>query len=284
MEVKEFFDADTSTMTYCVYHPKTRDAIVVDPVLNYDPVAAKISPHSIQNVLEFTKAQNLRIHAILETHVHADHWTGASILKKHFPDAKTVIGKNIRRVFDEFSYLLEEADRNMNHAFDILVSDSETLKFGSIEVKVLETPGHTPCCLSYVIDRAVFVGDLLFMPDSGTGRCDFPGGDAGQMYKSITHKIYTLDENILVYTGHDYQPGSRPVQWCATVSEHRKSNIRLPSGMSEEEFVRFREERDSQLSLPKLIFSSLQINIKGGEIPSPDSEGRRFLRIPYMEI
>ncbi len=281
-QVKEFFDKNTWTLTYVVWDDQSHDAIVIDPVMDYDPAASKVKEDSAMAVIQFVKSKQLKLHFILETHAHADHLSGSQILKREFPDAKIAIGENITKVQETFKVVFDlpsdfKADGSQ---FDRLLKDGEELSAGSIKIKILFTPGHTPACVSYFIDGKVFVGDALFMPDYGTGRCDFPAGSAKDLYHSIHERLYELPEDTKVYTGHDYLPNGRPLKFVATIAEEKNENIQLRAHTSLEEFVRFRTERDRTLAAPKLLLPSVQINIDAGRLPAPATNGKRYLRIP----
>jgi glyoxylase-like metal-dependent hydrolase (beta-lactamase superfamily II) len=281
LKLKHFFDTDTSTLTYVVYDEKTKDALVIDPVLDYDPAASKVSTESVDVVEKFLKDKDLQLQAILETHVHADHLTGAMEVKKRFPNARIGIGGRIKLVQETFKdiYNLKEHIPDGSQ-FDFLLMEGETLSFGSIKVETLFTPGHTPACSSYKIGDRLFTGDALFMPDSGTGRCDFPGGSAKELYNSVHNKIYKLDDSIKVYPGHDYQPEGRELKFESSVKEQKEQNIHIQEDTTEEEFIKFRTERDKTLSAPRLLLPSLQINIEAGELPQEEENGMKYLKIP----
>lgn len=281
-QVKEFFDKNTWTLTYVVWDEKTNDAIVIDPVMDYDPAASKTSEESAKVVIEFLRSKQLNLHFILETHAHADHLSGSQIIKKDFPNAQIAIGEKITKVQEIFKgvFGLPEDFKTDGSQFDRLLKDGEEFSAGSIQIKTLFTPGHTPACASYYIDGNVFVGDALFMPDYGTGRCDFPAGSAVELYRSVHGRIYELPEDTKVYTGHDYMPNGRPLKFMATIAEEKKENIQLKSNTSLDEFVRFRTERDGTLAAPKLLLPSVQVNIDAGHLPGPAANGKRYLRIP----
>ena len=282
MEIKTFYDTRTSTFTYVVYDPVTKDAIIIDPVLDYDPVGSKIWTESVDEVIEYVKSNELTLHLIMETHAHADHISGAQMIKEQYPDAQVAIGKNITVVQQYFKNLFNLADDfpTDGSQFDRLLDDNEIVKAGSLSIEVIFTPGHTPACASYKIEDAVFMGDAFFMPDSGTGRCDFPAGSAHDLYNSITQRIYTLPDETRIFMGHDYQPGGREVMNVATVAEQKANNIHLKEGVSEEEFTAFRRQRDSELDAPKLLFQSIQVNIDAGDLPDEEESGTSYLKIP----
>lgn len=281
-QIKEFFDKNTWTLTYVIWDDQTQDAVVIDPVLDYDPAASKTSEESANAVIQFLDSMNLKLHFILETHAHADHLSGSQVIKRKFPKAVIAIGEKITTVQKIFKdvFGLPEDFRTDGSQFDRLLKDGEEIHAGSIRVKTLFTPGHTPACASYLIDGHVFVGDALFMPDYGTGRCDFPAGSAEELYRSVHDRLYELPEETLVYTGHDYLPNGRPLKFMASIAEEKKENIQLKAETSLEEFVRFRTERDRTLAPPKLLLPSVQINIDAGHLPDPAKNGKRYLRIP----
>lgn len=281
-QIKEFFDKNTWTLTYVVWDEKTNDAIVIDPVMDYDPAASKTSEESVKAVIEFLRSKQLNLHFILETHAHADHLSGSQIIKREFPKAKIAIGEKITKVQEVFKdvFGLPDDFKTDGSQFDQLLKDGEEFEAGSIKIKALFTPGHTPACASYYIDGNVFVGDALFMPDYGTGRCDFPAGSAVELYHSVHGRLYELPADTKVYTGHDYMPNGRPLRFMATIAEEKKDNIQLKADTSLDDFVRFRTERDRALAAPKLLLPSVQVNIDAGHLPEPTKNGKRYLRIP----
>lgn len=281
-QIKEFFDKNTWTLTYVVWDEKTRDAVVIDPVMDYDPAASKTSEESAKNLIEFLRAKELKLHFILETHAHADHLSGSQIIKREFPTAQIAIGEKITKVQEIFKgvFGLPEDFKIDGSQFDRLLKDGEEIQAGTIKIKTLFTPGHTPACASYYIDGNIFVGDALFMPDYGTGRCDFPAGSAVELYHSVHDRLYKLPENTKVFTCHDYLPKGRPLKFMATIAEEKKENIQLKEQTSLEEFVQFRTERDRTLAAPKLLLPSVQVNIDAGHLPEPEKNGKRYLRIP----
>ena len=281
-QIKEFFDKNTWTLTYVLWDDETKDAIVIDPVMDYDPAASKTSEESAQTVIEFLHSKQLKLHFILETHAHADHLSGSQIIKKDFPNAQIAIGEKITKVQEIFKgvFGLPEDFKTDGSQFDRLLKDGEEFSAGSIQIKTLFTPGHTPACASYHIDGNVFVGDALFMPDYGTGRCDFPAGSAVELYHSVHGRIYELPEETRVYTGHDYMPNGRPLKFTATIAEEKKENIQLKDNTTLDEFILFRTQRDRTLAAPKLLLPSVQVNIDAGHLPAPAANGKRYLRIP----
>lgn len=281
-QIKEFFDKNTWTLTYVVWDEKTRDALVIDPLMDYDPAASKTSEEAAKSVIEFLRAKELKLHFILETHAHADHLSGSQIIKREFPTAQIAIGEKITKVQEIFKgvFGLPADFKTDGSQFDRLLKNDEEFQAGSIKIKTIFTPGHTPACASYLIDGNVFVGDALFMPDYGTGRCDFPAGSAVELYHSVHDRLYKLPENTKVYTCHDYLPNGRPLKFMSTIAEEKKENIQLKEQTSLEEFVRFRTERDRTLAAPKLLLPSVQVNIDAGHLPEPEKNGKRYLRIP----
>lgn len=279
--VQTYFEKVTSTLTYVIYDPDTKNAIIIDPVWNLDYAAGKLDTHSVEEVYGFCKSNDLEVRAILETHVHADHLSGAQFFKEKFPQATLCISSKISDVQKYWKDLYDLQNVATDGSqFDKLLNDGDSIQFGSLEVKVMHTPGHTPACASYVIGNHVFVGDAMFMPDSGTGRCDFPGGDAHLLFNSVAKKIYSLPDNTEVHVGHDYQPDGREVRSVATVKEQKATNIHIQSDTEQADFVKFRTERDKTLSAPKLLLPSLQVNLNGGIIPLKNSRGEPYLRIP----
>jgi glyoxylase-like metal-dependent hydrolase (beta-lactamase superfamily II) len=281
MKVETFFDKATFTLTYIVYDSKTKDSILIDPVLDYNPGSSKVSTDSVEGVSKFIKENHLNLHLIMETHAHADHLSGAPELKKRFPNAKTAIGEKITLVQSTFSKAFNfKGFKSDGSQFDLLLKDGETVEAGSIKIKVIATPGHTPACTSFLIDDMVFTGDSLFMPDFGTGRCDFPAGDAGVMYDSIMNRLYKLPDSTKVYTGHDYQPGGRELKYQSTIAEEKEKNIHLKKSTSREAYVEFRTSRDKTLQAPNLLLQSIQVNINAGHLPPKEDNGVSYLKIP----
>lgn len=280
--VKTFFDKDTWTLTYVTYDLATRDAVIIDPVWDYDPASSKVSRKSVDEVITFIKSEQLNVHYILETHAHADHLSGAKLLQQEFPQAKIAISEKITEVQTVFKGVFNFDDyfKTDGSQFDLLLKDNSLIKAGSLDIKILFTPGHTPACASFVISDTVFTGDALFMPDFGTGRCDFPAGSAELLYESIKNTIYTLPDETRVFVGHDYQPDGRPVKWESTVGEEKKFNIQLNCETTKEQFVHFRKNRDSQLAAPRLLLQSVQVNVYGGLLAPAENNGLSYLKIP----
>lgn len=282
-EVKSLYDEATATVTYVVYDQATQDAVVIDPVLDYEPASSKFSTESLDKLEALIKTHELKVHYCLETHAHADHLSGAQELKVRFPHIKIGIGERITEVQKVFKkiYNLPEQFIPNGSQFDLLLKDGETLKAGSIEVEVIFTPGHTPACATYKIGDAVFTGDAIFMPDTGTGRCDFPSGSSEMLYQSISQKLYKLPDSTRVFVGHDYKAnGNREAQWETTIGDEKKKNIQLRADTSKENYVQMRNARDATLAAPRLLLPSIQVNIDGGRLPQPESNGTSYLKIP----
>ncbi len=280
--VKVFFDQATWTLTYVVYDEDSRDAIIIDPVWDYDQASSRLSNISAKDVAEFVKEGNLRVHYILETHAHADHVSGSQVLKELFPQALVGIGANITLVQKVFKdvFGLDASFPTDGRQFDILLSEGQVLKAGTLEIKTLFTPGHTPACASYVIGESVFTGDALFMPDYGTGRCDFPAGSAADLYDSVHEKLYKLPDHYQVFVGHDYQPNGRNMLYQSTIGHEKAQNIQLNATTTREDFVQFRTNRDRSLAAPRLLLPSVQVNIDAGHLPEAAENGTSYLRIP----
>lgn len=281
MEIQPFFDPATSTLTYVVFDRDTHDAVIIDPVLDYDPLASRTTTTSVEAVGAFVDARALRVHFILETHAHADHLTAAPWLRGRF-GAKVAIGEHIRDVQARFRDLLDLELVPDGQQFDLLVADGARLSAGSLAIDVLATPGHTPACVTYRIGDALFTGDALFMHDHGTGRADFPGGSAAALFDSVT-RLYTLPDATRVFPGHDYQPGGRALAWETTIGRSKESNPQLSAATTKNEFVALRSSRDKTLAPPRLLYPSIQVNLDGGRLPAPHANGRRYLQIPISD-
>jgi glyoxylase-like metal-dependent hydrolase (beta-lactamase superfamily II) len=281
MQIVSFFDKRTYTVTYVVYDVATLDAVVIDPVLDYEPAASRVWTESLELVASFVKEKGLKLHYILETHAHADHLSGAQELKRQFPQAKLAVGARITDVQKVFKgvFDLPEDFATDGRQFDVLLQEGDTLRAGSVQVHTIFTPGHTPACATFKVGDAIFTGDALFMPDMGTGRCDFPGGSATDLYDSI-QKLYALPDSTRVFVGHDYAPGGREYAWETTVGEQKAKNIQLAGSTSREDFVTMRTRRDKTLDAPRLLFQSVQVNIDAGRMPEPNANQTRYLRIP----
>ena len=279
-DVEAFHDPDTGTVTYLVSDPATSIAAVIDPVLDYDPKAGRTDTHSAERLLDRIRARGLRVAWLLETHVHADHLTAMAHLHRAL-GGQSGIGGQIEAVQLAFRDMFGfERDFHPDGTqFDHRFADGESFALGEIPARVLFTPGHTPACVSYLIGDAVFVGDTLFMPDSGTARCDFPGGDAAALYGSI-RRLLALPGETRMFVCHDYRPGGRPAAWETTVAEQRAANIHIHDGISEAEFIALRTARDRTLAMPVLMIPAVQVNIRAGELPPPAANGVRYLQIP----
>ncbi|HHH44187.1 MAG TPA: MBL fold metallo-hydrolase [Gammaproteobacteria bacterium] len=282
MDIQSFYDERTGTLTYVVFDAGSGDALVIDPVLDYDPVGSRIWTESVQKVLDFVADRQLKLHFILETHAHADHLSGAQMIKEQYPDACTAIGARITKVQEIFKayFDLPEDFPTDGRQFDRLLEDGETVQAGSLSFQVIFTPGHTPACATYRFGDAVFTGDTLFMPDTGTGRCDFPGGSARDLYHSITDRLYTLPDDTRVFVGHDYMKNGRELAFETSIGEQKSRNVQLRADTSEAEFIKFRTENDKTLAAPRLLFQSVQVNIDAGALPEPADNEKRYLKIP----
>jgi len=278
--VEAFYDVPTYTLTFLVYDEASRDAVIIDPVLDYDPLASQTNVESAANLVARVRALGLRVRWVLETHAHADHLTASQYLKVQL-GAPIAIGERITAVQQTFKGLfdLPEDFPTDGSQFDRLLADGETLEAGTLRVGVIATPGHTPACVTYHIGDALFTGDALFMDDYGTGRCDFPRGSSSQLYDSI-RKLYALPDATRVFVGHDYQPDGRDVKWETTIGASKDHNPQLSASTTKEEFVRQRDARDATLAPPRLIFQSVQVNIDAGRLPAPHANGTRYLRLP----
>ena len=280
MNIETFFDPATFTLTYVVFDPKSRDAVVIDPVLDYDVLSSSTSTTSITRVEEFLNREKLKLHYVLETHAHADHLSGSQYLKSRF-GAKVAIGARIVDVQKIFAGVFDLANVPTDGSqFDKLLSDGEKIEAGAMKIDVLATPGHTPACLSFQVGDAVFTGDALFIEDYGTGRCDFPSGSADALYTSVHERLYALPDATRVFVGHDYQPNGRALRFETTIGASKESNIQLRASTSRADFVKQRTSRDATLSAPRLLFQSVQVNIDAGRLPKAHANGKRYLTIP----
>ena len=277
--VKTFFDKQTFTLTHVVYDPGTRDAVVLDPVLDLDTIGWKTYTNSLSELDKFIEAEGLKLHYVLDTHIHADHLSGMQYLKDRYK-IPLVINSAITVVQETFKEVFNLSDLPVDgRQFDILVSDGDQLKAGSLTIDVITTPGHTPACTTYKIDDAIFTGDALFIPDIGTGRCDFPKGSAEDLYDSVVDKLYSLPDDTRVFPGHDY-PGGRDLRVETSIAESKQSNVDLPASRSKDDYVSYMNKRDSGLAPPKLIYPSVQVNLTAGQLPDAQSNGMRYLKIP----
>ncbi|URM27013.1 MBL fold metallo-hydrolase [Pseudomonas frederiksbergensis] len=284
LQVEGFFDSATNTVSYLVLDEATHHCALIDSVLDYDPKSGHTATTSADKLIARVNELNARVDWILETHVHADHLTAAPYLKEKL-GGKIGIGSHISTVQEVFGTLFNTG-RDMardGSQFDHLFVNDEPFAIGSLKCHALHTPGHTPACMTYVIsdgtETAAFVGDTLFMPDYGTARCDFPGGNARTLFQSI-NKVLSLPANTLLYMCHDYQPGGREVQFFSTVADQRAHNVHVRNGISEEEFVAMRTKRDASMEMPTLILPSVQVNMRAGHLPEPEANGTRYLKIP----
>jgi glyoxylase-like metal-dependent hydrolase (beta-lactamase superfamily II) len=278
--IRAFFDEPTNTVSYLVWNPGERRGVVIDPVLDFDPANGMVDDGSVEEILKAGEDEGVAIEWVLETHVHADHLSGAPLIKAR-TGAKVAIGEHVRDVQTIFRPIFGADDMKADGSdFDRLLKDGERFEAGGLEIEVMHTPGHTPACVSYRIGNAVFVGDTLFMPDYGTARTDFPGGCARQLYRSI-HKLLSLPPETRLFMCHDYKaPGRDSFAWETTVAEERRSNQHIHEGVREDEFVAMREARDRTLATPKLLIPSIQVNMRAGRFPPADGDGVRYLRIP----
>lgn len=280
-----FFDEPTNTVSYLVADADSKIAAVIDPVLNYDHKSGEAMVASADAILHRAAAVGFKIEWILETHVHADHLSGAPYLKLK-TGAKVGIGEHIREVQQIFRPIFNAMDvSGTGSEFDVLLKDGDIFKIGGLQVEVIATPGHTPACISYKIDDAVFVGDTLFMPDYGTARADFPGGDARQLYRSI-HRLLALPPETRLFMCHDYLPkdGRTDYVWESTVAEEMAANVHVGHGVSEDEYVAMRQARDKTLSAPTLLLPSIQVNMRAGKLPPADDNGVQYIKVPVKLI
>ncbi len=280
-EITCFFDDKTNSASYVVHDPETKQASIIDPVLDYDPVSGRISTTSVEKIAAFVDQAGLAVDWILETHVHADHLT-ASVWLKNRTGGKSGIGQGITEVQKTFGALFNVADSLPadGSQFDETFADGATFEIGNIDARVMATPGHTPACVTYVIGDACFVGDTMFMPDSGTARCDFPGGDAKQLFASL-QKILDLPEDMRLFVCHDYGAGgTRDFAWETTVAEQRDTNIHIGGGVLEHDYVQMRRDRDATLGLPRLIIPAVQVNMRAGDMPPAEANGTSYIKVP----
>jgi glyoxylase-like metal-dependent hydrolase (beta-lactamase superfamily II) len=283
-DVAAFFDPATNTISYIVSDPATGAAAIIDPVLDFTANNARTSTASADRLLAAVRDRGLTLAVLLETHAHADHLSAAHYLHES-TGAPIVIGSHIRDVQAVFAPMFGAADVLPDgSAFHRLLRDGEQLALGQLTLTAMHTPGHTPACMTFVIGNAAFVGDTMFMPDYGTARCDFPGGDAATLYRSI-QRILELPEDTRIFVGHDYLPAGRSdYRWETSVAEQRAANIHIHDGISEADFVAMRTARDATLTAPQLILPSLQVNIRAGAMPPPDADGQQYLRLPLNRI
>jgi len=281
MKIQHFYDPQTFTLTFVVFDEKTRDAIVIDPVLDYDSGASQTSTESVEAVARFIDENALRLRYVLETHAHADHLSGSQYLKRRF-GAQIAISERIREVQETFRGVFDLGDALHvdGSQFDRLLADGEALEAGALRIGVIATPGHTPACVSYQIGDAIFVGDALFMEDYGTGRCDFPRGSATDLYRSVHDKLYALPDATRVFVGHDYQPNGRALAFETTIGKSKRENIQLRAETTLAQYVELRTTRDRTLKAPRLLLPSVQVNVNAGRLPEPHTNGHRYLSLP----
>lgn len=285
VDVKSFFHEDTSTLTHVVYDKKTKHAVIIDPVMDFNLQTFGTAETSVKQIVDYCKENHLQVSHVLETHIHADHLSGSQLVKKYFPQVKICIGEEVHLVQKYFSdlYDIDEKERPDESCFDLLYSNGKEITLNSFSIKTWHTPGHTPACYTLQIGDKLFTGDALFAPDVGTGRCDFPGGEAKTLYQSIKKHIYSQGESSTVFFGHDY-PNKRPLMEHVSLKEELNANIRITSQTKEEDFIKFRRQRDKELAPPKLILPSLLVNIYGGRLPKPRKNGRVYFRLPLNAL
>jgi glyoxylase-like metal-dependent hydrolase (beta-lactamase superfamily II) len=279
-EVVHFFDEQSSTFSYVVKDPHSNSCAIIDSVLDIDYAAGRLSYQGADEIIDYVRQHDLKVEWIIETHVHADHLSAAPYIKERV-GGLIGIGENINVVQDTFGKVFNEGTEFQRDGsqFDRLFCDGDSYQIGSLIGHAMHTPGHTPACMTHVIGNSAFVGDTIFMPDSGSARADFPGGDARTLYRSI-HRLLSLPEEVVLYMCHDYAPNGRELRHVSTVGEQRRQNIHVADAISEDEYVKMRETRDATLAMPKLIIPSIQVNMKAGHLPEPESNGQRYLKVP----
>lgn len=279
-DVKGFFDEDTNTISYVVKDPASQSCAIIDSVMDIDYAAGRIYYDAADKLIAYVQSKGLKVEWLIETHAHADHLSGAPYIQGKL-GGKIGIGENIKIVQDVFGKIFNEGTQFQRDGsqFDALFADGDTYQVGAMPVHVVATPGHTPACMTHIAGDAIFVGDTVVMPDGGTARADFPGGDARILFRSIK-KILSLPGEMRVFVCHDYAPGGRAVKWETTVAEQRAHNIHVRDGITEDEFVAMRAARDKTLGMPTLIVPAIQVNIRAGNLPEPDESGKRFLKVP----
>jgi glyoxylase-like metal-dependent hydrolase (beta-lactamase superfamily II) len=282
--LKTFYDEETATFTHVISDPSTHKAAVIDPVLNYDPISGKITTRSADQVIDYLTANHLQLEWILETHIHADHLTSADYLKQKL-GGKTGVGARIKEVLEYWiPFFNTESDTPLDGSqFDHLWQDQETFFLGTLPIKVIFTPGHTPACVCYVIEDSIFVGDLIFLPDIGTARTDFPGGNAQTLYQSI-QRILEFPDHTRILTAHDYPPKERALSALSTVADQKRSNVLIHQGINEATFVKTRNEKDIGKAIPKLLIPALQVNLRAGALGDPEGNGKHYLKIPLNSL
>lgn len=283
-KIKGFFDEETSTISYVVYDMTSKKCAVIDSVLDFDFSSGTIDYHNAEKIISFIEKMKLDLEWLIETHVHADHLSASPYIQKKLGGKIGISEKisDIQNIFGKTFNAGTEFQRDGSQ-FDRLFKDNDEYKIGSIKCKVINTPGHTPACTAHVIGNSIFVGDTLFMPDLGSARADFPGGDARELYRSI-QKILSYPDDTLIFVCHDYPPTSRKVEWVTTVGEQKKKNIHVKTSIGEDEFVKVREAKDKTLSMPKLIIPSIQVNMRAGNLPPAEDSGDVFIKVPINSM
>ena len=283
-KIKGFFDEETSTISYVVYDMTSKKCAVIDSVLDFDFSSGTIDYHNAEKIISFIEKMKLDLEWLIETHVHADHLSASPYIQKKLGGKIGISEKisDIQCIFGKTFNAGTEFQRDGSQ-FDRLFKDNDEYKIGSIKCKVINTPGHTPACTAHVIGNSIFVGDTLFMPDLGSARADFPGGDARELYRSI-QKILSYPDDTLIFVCHDYPPSSRKVEWVTTVGEQKKKNIHVKTSIGEDEFVKVREARDKTLNMPKLIIPSIQVNMRAGNLPPAEDSGDVFIKVPINSM
>ena len=283
-KIKGFFDEETSTISYVVYDMTSKKCAVIDSVLDFDFSSGTIDYHNAEKIISFIEKMKLDLEWLIETHVHADHLSASPYIQKKLGGKIGISEKitDIQNIFGKTFNAGTEFQRDGSQ-FDRLFKDNDEYKIGSIKCKVINTPGHTPACTAHVIGNSIFVGDTLFMPDLGSARADFPGGDARELYRSI-QKILSYPDDTLIFVCHDYPPTSRKVEWVTTVGEQKKKNIHVKTSIGEDEFVKVREARDKTLNMPKLIIPSIQVNMRAGNLPPAEDSGDVFIKVPINSM
>ena len=283
-KIKGFFDEETSTISYIVYDLTSKKCAVIDSVLDFDFSSGTIDYHNAEKIISFIEKMKLDLEWLIETHVHADHLSASPYIQKKLGGKIGISEKisDIQNIFGKTFNAGTEFQRDGSQ-FDRLFKDNDEYKIGSIKCKVINTPGHTPACTAHVIGNSIFVGDTLFMPDLGSARADFPGGDARELYRSI-QKILSYPDDTLIFVCHDYPPTSRKVEWVTTVGEQKKKNIHVKTSIGEDEFVKVREARDKTLNMPKLIIPSIQVNMRAGNLPPAEDSGDVFIKVPINSM
>ncbi len=283
-QVKAFFDPATNTITYVVRDPSSNSCAIIDPVMDFDHAAARLTYESADQVIAYITDNGLKLEWLIETHVHADHLSAAPYIQEKL-GGKIGVGAGISIVQDVFGKVFNEGTEFQRDGsqFDALFEDGDTYMIGNMQVKTLHTPGHTPACMTHVVGEAAFIGDTMFMPDSGSARADFPGGDAGVLYDSI-QKVLSLPNETRLFMCHDYGAGGREIQWETSVAEEKTTNIHVGGGKTREEYIAFRTTRDAELDMPKLIIPAIQVNMRAGNLPKDADNGTTYLKVPVNAL